>query len=84
MDQKRIVFGVDLRYTRMMPLEVKVGRSDDALEILEWRVRRRAGRAERDPLRLLVRRALADLAREASLNFGRIRGRGRLGVGFAG
>ena len=63
---------IDRRHAAVMPLEVQIGRRDDAVEILERRQARRAALAERHALRPLERRARADVGRERALDLGRV------------
>jgi hypothetical protein len=55
-----------------MPLEMQIGRRDDAVEILERRQARGAPVAERHALRPLERRARADVGRQWPLDLGGI------------
>ena len=78
MDEQFVAVGVDGRYAGVMPLEVEVRGRHNAVEVLERRERDALGAADGNPPRPLERRALAELARRRSWNFGRIGREGKV------
>src|SRR5207253_7083610 len=78
MDEQFIAVGVDGRYAGVMPLEVEVRGRHNAVEVLERRERDALRAPDGNPPRPLERRALAELARRRSWNFGRIGREGKV------